>query len=153
MKVNDPHNLPWEKMKFAEEEKILRQMAKNDAHWDYGYLFALERQKLICMRMQFSEKYSPLDKEQNAKLHRWIDLCIYLLQYLIRDGIHTISEEQVKKMNCRNLKGLLHPSTIEKFLNEKDEDCKYIDGERIYLRKMERLYYQIRLNHLNEWWY
>lgn len=152
METNDPRNLPWEKMKLEKEEKRLCRKAKNP-HWDYGYLFALERQKLICMRIQFSDEHSPLSTEQNAKMHRWIDLCIYLLTYLMRNGIHRISEEQVKKMNCRNLKGLFHPSTIEKFLSEKDEDCRYFNGRQIYLRKMERLYYQIRLKHLNEWWY
>lgn len=57
-------------------------MAKNDPHWDYGYIFALERQKLICMRLQFSEKFGPLSKRQVDEINRWIDVCIRLLSYL-----------------------------------------------------------------------
>lgn len=155
MKPNDPRNLPWEKMDLDLEEKKLRKMARSkEPHWDFGYLFLLERQKLICMRLQFSERYcSPRSEEQHAIQHQWIDLCVYLLPFLARDGHHFVSEEQIKKMNCRNLKGLNYKCSIDKFLKEEDENSKYLDGAFLYRKKMERLYYHIRLNHIHEWLY
>lgn len=153
MKKKDLLNIHWEKMKLKKENKKLCKMAKNDPHWDYGYIFALERQKLICMRLQFSEKFGPLSKRQVDEINRWIDVCIRLLSYLQNDACCMVSEQQIERMNKRNLNGMVRADVLESFLATNDKSLKKTYGEIFYLKKMERLYYKIRLTYIELWWY
>lgn len=103
-----PRNLPWRDMRLAEEEKKLCNMAKDDRHCDYGYLFALERQKLI-----------------------------YLLPFIDRDGKHVITEEKVDKMNCINLHGLAPKGMIDNMFSARaaDNHSCYLDAETLYRKR------------------
>ena len=71
--------------------------------------------------------------------------------------IKEIIKAQIKRMNLRNLHGLVDAYTIQQFKKEKyakkDRQCmKTFHGKDIYVRKMERLYHLIRLYKTRFWW-
>ena len=98
------------------------------------------------------------DEDGNFGFNRWIDTCIGLLCHLKDDGI-SITESQIRQMNIRNVDDLVSPKAIDDYLaapwsgNEEDISLdKVFYGRKIYVRKMERLYYKIRLRKMREWW-
>lgn len=86
---------------------------------------------------------------------KWLVLCINLLDYILE--YKEIIKAQIKRMNLRNLHGLVDAYTIQQFKKEKyakkDRQCmKTFHGKDIYVRKMERLYHLIRLYKTRFWW-
>lgn len=131
--------------------------ARNAPQYDWRYLYELEYKKLICMRAYFSHSLIA-DEDGNYGFNRWIDTCISLLKHIKDEGMH-ISEAQIKKMNVRNLGGIVTHGELVNFLQapaKQEDDDIYPDkiyfGTRLYVRKMERLYYRIRLYKMREWW-
>ena len=131
--------------------------ARNAPQYDWQYLYKLEYKKLICMRAYFSHSLIA-DEDGNYGFNRWIDTCISLLKHIKDDGM-AISEAQIKKMNVRNLGDIVTPCELVNFLQapakQEDSDIypdKIYYGTRLYVRKMERLYYRIRLYKMREWW-
>lgn len=131
--------------------------ARNAPQYDWQYLYELEYKKLICMRTYFSHSLIA-DEDGNYGFNRWIDTCISLLKHIKDEGMH-ISEAQIEKMNVRNLGDIVTQGELEDFLQtpaKQEDDDIYPDkiyfGTRLYVRKMERLYYRIRLYKMREWW-
>ena len=155
----------YHRKRFSEWKKeylqpLIDELAEHAAHapqYDWQYLYALECAKLRCMRAYFSHSLIA-DENGNFGFNRWIDICISLLQHIKGDGLH-ISRPQIERMNTRNVKDIV-PSTLVDAYEEapapSDEEDglpdKYYYGEKIYVRKMERLYYRIRLYKMREWW-
>lgn len=135
----------------------LVEVAKTAPQYDWCFLYELEYRKLRCMRAYFSHS-SIADKNGHFGFNRWIDICIFLLQHIKENGIH-FSENQLQQMNIRNVKDIVKPSLLNNYLDvcssdcdESEKDRREIYGRDIYIRKMERLYYKIRLYKLREWW-
>ena len=147
----------WKKEYLQPLIDELAEHAAHDPQYDWQYLYALECAKLRCMRAYFSHSLIA-DENGNFGFNRWIDICISLLQHIKGDGLH-ISRQQIERMNTRNVKDIV-PSTLVDAYEEapapSDEEDgrpdKYYYGEKIYVRKMERLYYRIRLYKMREWW-
>lgn len=145
----------WEKEKLKPLVRKLVNIAKNDPQYDFHFLYRLEHQKLLCMEAYLSHSRVADDKG-NYVGKRWLVLCIDLLSYI--EGCKDITIKQVKNMNIKNLHGLLSKEAVERFNSAKydskdGEFCdKFIEGKDIYIRKMERLYYQVRLYKMRYWW-
>lgn len=109
------------------------------------------------MRTYFSHSLIA-DENGNFGFNRWIDTCINLLKYIKDDDLH-ISRQQIERMNTRNVEDIV-PSALMDAYEEapapSDEEDGLPDklyyGKKIYVRKMERLYYRIRLYKMREWW-
>ena len=149
----------WKKEHLQPLVDELAEEASNAPQYDWRYLYSLELKKLRCMRTYFSHSLIA-DKDGNFGFNRWIDICIRLLEFLERDG-DNISEEQVMRMNVRNVGDLVPSGMVEDYKSAsvsvaEDEysldDKAYYYGREIYGRKMERLYYRIRLYNMREWW-
>lgn len=147
----------WKKKHLQPLVDELADHAAHDPQYDWQFVYALEYAKLRCMRAYFS--YSIIaDKNGNFGFNRWIDICVNLLKYIKEDGVN-ISEEQIERMNIRNVDDIVPPQKIAEyksapiFDNEYPtfDDKRYI-GREIYVRKMERLYYKIRLYKMRQWW-
>ena len=123
--------------------------AAKQPHFHYSYLYELELRKIECMRRELTNR-GGLDSSDKY----WISIAIKLLQLLVDDGNEKkiITKKKLKQMNIRNIKGLVHQQTINEYINETDGYSKYLDGVEIYKRKIERLYYQIRLHKTRTWW-
>lgn len=125
-----------------------------DAIKDDHFLYKLERQKLVCMEAYLSHsRVADASGEYVGK--KWLVLCINLLDYILE--YKEIIKAQIKRMNLRNLHGLVDAYTIQQFKKEKyakkDRQCmKTFHGKDIYVRKMERLYHLIRLYKTRFWW-
>lgn len=70
-----------------------------------------------------------------------------------------ITESQLQHMNIRNVKDIVKPSLLGNYMdvcssvNDRfQKDRRAVYGRDIYIRKMERLYYRIRLHKLREWY-
>ena len=94
----------------------------------------------------------------NFGFNRWIDICINLLQHIKDDGLN-ISRKQIERMNIRNVGDVVTSSMVCDYMeapisvDEEDSSLdKFFYGKQIYVRKMERLYYRIRLYKMREWW-
>ena len=147
----------WKKEHLQPLIDELVEHAANDPQYDWQYLYSLEYAKLRCMKAYFSHSIIA-DANGDFGFNFWIDTCISLLQYLKNDGMN-ISEEQIKQMNIRNVRDIVSSSMIDDYLKapalETDDDIlpdKLFYGRKVYVRKMERLYYRIRLYKLREWW-
>ena len=147
----------WKKKHLQPLVDELADHAAHDPQYDWQFVYALEYAKLRCMRAYFS--YSIIaDKNGNFGFNRWIDICVNLLKYIKEDGVN-ISEEQIERMNICNVDDIVPPQKIAEyksapiFDNEYPtfDDKRYI-GREIYVRKMERLYYKIRLYKMRQWW-
>lgn len=129
-------------------------MAKNNPQYDWHFLYKLERQKLVCMEAYLSHsRVADASGEYVGK--KWLVLCINLLDYILE--YKKITKAQIKRMNLRNLHGLVDTYTIQQFKKEKyakkDSKCmKTFRGKDIYVRKMERLYHLIQLYKTRSWW-
>ena len=87
-----------------------------------------------------------------------MDTCISLLKYIKDDDLH-ISQEQIDRMNIRNVGDIVSSTLLDAYeeapVTSDEEDGlpdKVYYGKKIYVRKMERLYYRIRLYKMREWW-
>lgn len=145
----------WEQQYLKPLIKELTCHAENDPQYDWHFLYKLERQKLICMEAYLSQS-RVADSDGNYIGKKWLCLCITLLDYILGDKKITV--EQIQQINLRNISGLVDKATIQSFLEKKhchDEDnfcgkCFY--GEKIYRRKMEKLYHAIRFEYTHDWW-
>ena len=87
----------------------------------------------------------------------WMEICLNLLEHIQTDGMN-IPYARIKKMNIRNIKGLVSDDTIKDYLEAKEprknshHPDKEFYGRKIYVRKMERLYHLIRLYKTRDWW-
>ena len=131
--------------------------AAHDPQYDWQFIYELEYAKLRCMRAYFSHSLIA-DENGNFGFNRWIDICICLLQHIKDNGLH-ISRQQIKRMNIRNVGDVVTSSMLNDYIeatmstDEKDNPLdKFYYGKKIYVRKMERLYYWIRLYKMREWW-
>lgn len=147
----------WKKNNLQPLIDELVEHAAHDPQYDWQYLYALEYAKLRCMRAYFSHSLIA-DEDGNFGFNRWIDICISLLQHLKDDGI-SISEKQIEQMNVRNVGNIVSQCTIDYYEDAPiQQDVEYglpdrlFYGRKIYVRKMERLYYRIRLYNMREWW-
>lgn len=144
----------WEEENLNPLIKKLAGMAKSDPQYDWHFLYKLERQKLVCMEAYLSHS-RVADASGEYKGKKWLLLCINLLDCILE--YKEITKAQIKRMNLRNLHGLVEAYTIEQFKKEKfakkDDLCmKTFYGKDIYARKMERLYHLIRLYKTRYWW-
>ena len=109
------------------------------------------------MRAYFSHSLIA-DENGDFGFNRWIDTCISLLKHIKDDGLH-ISRQQIERMNIRNTGNIVPCSLVDSYeeasMTDEEESGlpdKIYYGKKIYVRKMERLYYRIRLYKLREWW-
>ncbi len=146
----------WRVKKLDPQIEILANMAAHDPQYDWQCLYALERQKLLCMCTYLSHSRIS-DRAGNFEGRMWIDICLDLLEHIEDDGMN-IPYERIKKMNIRNISGLVDKEVIEDYLSAKEprKNSHYPDkefyGRKIYVRKMERLYHLIRLYKTRDWW-
>lgn len=137
--------------------KKLVDTAQNGPLFDGAFLYPLELAKFHCMRVYFSNSFIA-DENGNFSFKSWIDLCIRLLKHIVNEG-RNISDSQALHVNVRNVQDIVDRDEIESYLNapmpsEKKEweTDKAWYGRKIYVRKMERLYYKIRLYKMQDWW-
>ena len=147
----------WKKEHLQPLIDELVEHAARDPQYDWQFLYELEYAKLRCMRAYFSHSLIA-DEDENFGFNLWIDTCINLLKYMKKDGVN-ISDKQIEQMNVRNVGDIIPSYKIDEYKNAPvlaneyptDDDKRYI-GRKIYVRKMERLYYKIRLYKMREWW-
>lgn len=147
----------WKKENLQPLIDELVEHAAHDPQYDWQFLYKLEYAKLRCMRAYFSHSLIA-DENGNFGFNLWIDTCINLLKYMKEDGVN-ISEKQIEQMNVRNVGDIIPSHKIDEYKNTPIlaneyptfDDKRYI-GREIYVRKMERLYYKIRLYKTREWW-
>ena len=151
------HFNEWKKEHLQSLIDELMEHAVHDPQYDWQYLYALECAKLRCMRAYFSH-FLIADEKGNFGFNRWIDTCIGLLEHIKDDGLH-ISRQQIERMNIRNIGDIVPRSLIDAYEEapmpgEEEDDLpdKLYDGKKICVRKMERLYYRIRLYKMRDWW-
>lgn len=147
----------WKKEHLQPLVDELVEHAAHDPQYDWQYLYELEYAKLRCMRAYFSHSLIA-DENGNFGFNRWIDICINLLHYIKDDGLN-ISRKQIERMNIRNVGDVVTSSMVCDYMEAPisvDEENSSLDkffyGKQIYVRKMERLYYRIRLYKMKEWW-
>lgn len=139
----------WEKEVLEPMVKDLADYALNSPQYDNSYLLELEKKKLECMDAYFSHSVTA-DAEGNYPSARWIRLCIKLLGYLVNP--HNIPNEQIFKMNIRNVGYPVRKWDLEHFVSEEDTEMKLHCGKNIYWHKAHRLYCHIREYSLHTWW-
>lgn len=151
------HFNEWKKTHLQPLIDELVDHAAHDPQYDWQFMYALEYAKLRCMREYFSHSIIA-DKNGNFGFNRWIDICINLLKYMKEDGVN-ISDSQIERMNVRNVGDIISSYKIDEYKNAPISDNEYPTfddkrciGREIYVRKMERLYYKIRLFKMREWW-
>ena len=147
----------WRVENLDPEIKKLADMAASAPQYDWQDLYALERQKLLCMRTYFSHSRIA-DENGHFDGEVWLDICLELLKYIEADGTG-IPYDKIKRMNIRNIKGLVDEDTIEDYMEAPDPEAdpeaplgKDFYGRKMYVRKMERLYHLIRLYKTRDWW-
>ena len=146
----------WRVENLDPQIKILANMAANAPQYDWQDLYSLERQKILCMRTYFSHSRIS-DGNGNFKGRMWMDICLNLLEHIETDG-RNIPYARIKKMNIRNIRGLVSQDLIDDYLSAKEprrnnvHPDKEFYGRKIYVRKMERLYHLIRLYKTRDWW-
>lgn len=154
------HNKRFKAWKKEHLQPLIDELVGHAAHapqYDWQFLYGLEYAKLRCMKAYFSHSLIA-DDNGDFGFNRWIDTCINLLEHLKNDGVH-ISDDQIRRMNIRNVRDVVSSSMIDDYLEapipRTDDDAlpdKFFYGRKIYVRKMERLYYRIRLYKMREWW-
>lgn len=132
-------------------------MAAHAPQYDWQDLYALERQKLLCMRIYFSHSRIA-DENGHFDGEMWLNICLILLKYIESNGMG-IPYNRIMQMNIRNIKGLVDKDTLKNFIlasDFEDDTETLLDqefyGRKIYVRKMERLYHLIRLYKTRDWW-
>lgn len=138
--------------------KELTTMAEQDPQYDWHYLYKLERQKLICMEAYLSHS-RVADEAGNYEGKRWLELCIRLLGYIVDET--SIAPKQLRLLNTKNCRHLLDSFSRGQFLwieeygepiNDDDYTPRSHYLRELYQRKVERLYYRIRLEYTRMWW-
>ena len=146
----------WRVENLDPKIKTLAEMAAHAPQYDWQELYALERQKLQCMRTYFSHSRIS-DSTGNFDGRMWMDMCLNLLAHIENEG-ESIPYARIKKMNIRNIEGLVSRDVINDYLTAKEprkNSCypdKEFYGRIIYVRKMERLYHLLRLYKTRDWW-
>ena len=147
----------WRVENLDPEIEKLANMAAHAPQYDWQDLYALERQKLLCMRTYFTHSRIA-DEDGHFDGEMWLDICLDLLKYIETEDMG-IPYDKIQKMNIRNIKGLVGEDTIEDYLEAPEPDAdpeagldKEFYGRIIYVRKMERLYHLIRLYKTRDWW-
>lgn len=137
--------------------KKLVKEARNGPMFFGRSLYRLELEKFRCMRTYFSYSFVA-DEEGDFSFKPWMDICIRLLEYIVAEG-RGISDEQSLHVNVRNVYDIVDGYWIDIYNraplpSEEGESVsdKAFYGRKIYVRKAERLYYQIRLNKIGDWW-
>ena len=137
--------------------KKLVKEARNGPMFFGRSLYRLELEKFRCMRTYFSYSFVA-DEEGDFSFKPWMDICIRLLEYIVAEG-RGISDEQSLHVNVRNVYDIVDGYWIDIYNraplpSEEGESVsdKAFYGRKIYVRKAERLYYQIRLNKIRDWW-
>lgn len=151
------HFKAWKKEHLQPLVDELVEEARHGVQYSWQSVYSLELKKLRCMRAYFSHSRIA-DSSGNFGFNRWIDTCIRLLECLERDGSN-ITAEQALRMNTRNVGDLVPLALVELYEeapmpgeNEDEWGNKAYYGRQIYVRKMERLYYRIRLYNMRDWW-
>ena len=137
--------------------KKLVKEARNGPLFFGSSLYRLELEKFRCMRAYFSYSFVA-DRDGDFSFKPWMDICIRLLEYIVEEG-YNISEEQSLHVNVRNVRDIVDEYLIDDYnraplpseTGASGPDKAYY-GRQIYVRKAERLYYQIRLNRIRDWW-
>lgn len=131
--------------------------ARHGPMFDGAFLYRLELEKFRCMREYFSYSFIA-DMDGDFSFKPWMDICIRLLEHIVREGCG-ISDEQSLHVNVRNVGDIVDEDLISSYMDaplpseaKELEVDKAVYGRQIYLRKMERLYYRIRLNKMQDWW-
>ena len=147
----------WRVKNLDPEIKKLADMAAHAPQYDWQDLYALERQKLLCMGTYFSHSRIA-DENGHFDGEFWLNICLILLKYIESDGMG-IPYNRIMQMNIRNIKGLVDEDTFKNFILSPDFEVdtetlhdKEFYGRKIYVRKMERLYHLIRLYKTRDWW-
>lgn len=147
----------WKKKHLQPLINELVEHATHDPQYDWQFLYELEYAKLRCMRAYFSHSLIA-DENGNFGFNRWMDICIRLLRHIKESGMH-ISRQQIERMNIRNIGDIATSFLLNDYMEApmpEDEGDSSLDklyyGKQIYVRKMERLYYRIRLLKMREWW-
>lgn len=147
----------WKKEHLQPLIDELVEHAAHDPQYDWQFIYELEYAKLRCMRAYFSHSLIA-DENGDFGFNRWIDTCISLLKHIKDDGLN-ISRQQIERMNIRNTGNIVPCSLVDSYeeasMTDEEESGlpdKIYYGKKIYVRKMERLYYRIRLYKLREWW-
>ena len=137
--------------------KKLVKEARNGPMFFGRSLYRLELEKFRCMRTYFSYSFVA-DEEGDFSFKPWMDICIRLLEYIVAEG-RGISDEQSLHVNVRNVYDIVDGYLIDIYNREplpseagESVSDKAFYGRKIYVRKAERLYYQIRLNKIGDWW-
>ena len=137
-------------------ERLVKE-ARHGPMSDGRFLYRLELEKLRCIREYFSYSFIA-DKDGNFSFKPWMDICISLLEYIVKEG-RDISNEQSLHVNIRNMGDIVDGGLISLYMDaplpseaKELEVDKTLYGRQIYVRKMERLYYRIRLNKMQNWW-
>ena len=154
------HRKCFNEWKKEHLQPLIDELVKHAAHdpqYDWQFIYELEHAKLRCMRTYFSHSLIA-DENGNFGFNRWIDTCISLLKYIKDDDLH-ISRQQIDRMNIRNIGDIVPRSLIDAYEEapmpgEEEDDLpdKLYYGKKICVRKMERLYYRIRLYKMRDWW-
>lgn len=152
------HRKRFNEWKKGHLQPLIDELVEHAAHapqYDWQFLYELEYAKLRCMRAYFSHSIIA-DKHENFGFNLWIDTCINLLKYIKEDGVN-ISDEQIERMNVRNVDDIITSYKIDEYKTapiSDNEDPTLNDkrciGREIYVRKMERFYYKIRLYKMRE---
>lgn len=108
----------WRVENLDPEIKKLADMAAHAPQYDWQDLYALERQKLLCMRTYFSHSRIS-DGAGNFDGKMWLDICLSLLEHIEADG-NSIPYTRIKKMNIRNVKGLVSKDVLDDYLSAKE---------------------------------
>ena len=135
----------------------MTEIAQYGSLFDGAFLYPLELAKFHCMRAYFSNSFIA-DENGNFDFKPWMDICIRLLKHIVKEG-RNISDSQALHINVRNVHDIVDDYEIQCYLSapmpsekkEYESDKAYY-GRKIYVRKMERLYYKIRLYKMHEWW-
>ena len=131
--------------------------ARHGPMFDGAFLYRLELEKFRCIREYFSYSFIA-DRDGNFSFKPWMDICIRLLEHIVEEG-RGISDEQSLHVNVRNVGDIVDDRLISFYMDaplpsetKELEVDKAVYGREIYVRKMERLYYRIRLNKMQDWW-
>lgn len=154
------HRKRFSEWKKGHLQPLIDELVKHAAHdpqYDWQFIYELEYAKLRCMRAYFPHTLIA-DEDGNFGFNRWIETCISLLKYIKDDDLH-ISQEQIKHMNIRNVGDIVSSALVDAYEEAptpNDEENGLPDrlyyGKKIYVRKMDRLYYRIRFYKMREWW-
>ena len=146
----------WEKENLLPLVKEMTNMAKCDPQYDYYFLYKLERQKLVCMERYLTHS-RVADNTGNYVGKKWLLICITLLDYILE--YKKINKSQIVRMIIKNIGNLTDDYTIQEFKRanfKKKNDIELCDkcfyGQKIYIRKIERLYHLIRIHKTRFWW-